>query len=636
MMTLLFAAVRAAMVLAAALVAVRLLARSSAATRRNVLATAFAVVLVMPLATALLPALHLRGADSTPRSVLVDSSAGTPLEGVVASASSRSASGAVIPTGEAATTGSGAPLSPLELVLAFWALGAAAVLGRFALGVVRARRLVARARFVETLEVDGDAVEVRISEEIETPAVTGMLRPVVLLPAEATAWSTERRRLVLAHELAHIASRDCLTNAVAQLAVAAHWFNPLAWLAARRLRIERELAADDRVLDGGASASSYAEHLLALATARHAMPAGALAMAEPSQISTRIRAVLVPHTRTPLGRARFLLGGAALALAAFVACATPERDVAPSSSPQTAKPAENGIQSIVEEEIERMYAEWGPCAAIVLVLDPQTGQVVAAAHRGGTETSARDAAVRPIVPGSTVKPLVIAAALDDGVIAPADRFDTSPLPFTSGLPANVDQTPHGTLDVAGILAVSSNVGLVKIFDKMGPNKGTAWMKRFHLAAAPTSAGRDGAAYSIGARLSSNPLEIAAAFSALAAGGVYHAPTFAPSGDAGERIVRADTAATVLAMLEGVTAEGGTGTAARVAGVRVAGKTGTIHLGPEDGNGGNDTYASFVGTAPLENPRYVIFVGAETPREGSYGGKVAAPVFSRIMTRLLAR
>jgi cell division protein FtsI (penicillin-binding protein 3) len=331
-----------------------------------------------------------------------------------------------------------------------------------------------------------------------------------------------------------------------------------------------------------------------------------------------------------------------LGLAAFVACATPERDEAPApaSAPpvtvpfQTAAPAatiDPAVQRIVEDELETMNQDWAPCAAIVLVLDPHTGAVVGAGYRGGTETSAQLAAVRPIVPGSTMKPLVIAAALEEGAIKSSDRFDASPQPQS----IVEDSTPHGTLDVGEILAVSSNVGLAKIFDKLGPAKLATWTKRFHLASAPaTLDATTGPAVAIGAKLSSTPLEMAAAFATLANSGVYHAPTFAKDHDAGERVVRAETAASVLGLLEGVTGDQGTGKAARVAGVRVAGKTGTAPLGQNPT--GHDYYASFVGTAPLDHPRYVIFVGAETPRDGGTGGQVAAPVFGRVMTRLLAR
>ncbi|HEX5060998.1 MAG TPA: penicillin-binding transpeptidase domain-containing protein [Kofleriaceae bacterium] len=638
------AAIRAAVILGVALAALRLLARTSAATRRSVLVAAFGIVLALPIATAVLPALHLRGEVAPDTHALVATSA----PDTIVEASPVATAPVIVPIAQAAPAAN-APreatsVSPLALVVALWALGAVTVLARLGIGLSRARRIVRSARFVETLDIAGRPVEVRISSAIETPAVTGVLVPVILLPHDAETWTAERRRIVLAHELAHVANHDCLASAVAQLAVAMHWFDPLVWLAARRLRVERELAADDQVLDDGVLASSYAEHLLALATSQgdRRMPTGALAMAESSQVSVRIRALLAPHTRTPLGRARFALLGAGLALAALVACATPDRETAPAPPVETTSPAptqapapsttiDPRVQAVVEDEIERMNTEWSPCAAIVLVLDPHTGNVLAAGYRGGTETTAQLAAVRPMVAGSTIKPLVIAAALEDGVIKPTDRFDTSPDPRST----IVDVTPHATLDVGEILAVSSNVGLVRIFDKLGGAKLAAWGTRFHLASIPSTiaSGSPGATVAIG-NVSSTPLEIAAAFATLANGGVYHAPTFVPGRGDGERVVRAETAATVLALLEGVTGAQGTGKAARVDGVRVAGKTGTVHLGL--GKDTSDYYSSFVGTAPLDNPRYVVFVGAETPRNGGTGGQVAAPVFGHLMARLLAR
>jgi len=139
---------------------------------------------------------------------------------------------------------------------------------------------------------------------------------------------------------------------------------------------------------------------------------------------------------------------------------------------------------------------------------------------------------------------------------------------------------------------------------------------------------------IGEGLEATPIQLAASFAALANGGIYHAPTLVRHADAGERVVREDTARTVMAMLEGVTGDHGTGKAARVDGVRVAGKTGTAELEADKSDGAY--YASFVGAAPLDHPRYVVLVGAEAPRDRGTGGQVAAPVFSRVMKRALAR
>lgn len=133
-------------------------------------------------------------------------------------------------------------------------------------------------------------VELRASPECPVAMTWGTLRPVVMLPAEASAWSDERLEWVLRHELAHVARRDCLVRLLSQVACALYWPNPLVWVGARRLRLAQEQACDDRVLAAGAEARGYASELVAgaRALAGGKRRGAALAMAETSTLEKRI------------------------------------------------------------------------------------------------------------------------------------------------------------------------------------------------------------------------------------------------------------------------------------------------------------------------------------------------------------
>jgi uncharacterized protein (TIGR03435 family) len=127
------------------------------------------------------------------------------------------------------------------------------------------------------------------------PAAAGIRQMSIVLPALADEWPEERRRAVLLHELAHVERHDCLTQTLAAVACAVYWVHPGVWWIARRLRAERELACDDRVLSVGEDAREYAEHLLELAAstlAHSALPAVAVTMARPRELEGRMLAVL--------------------------------------------------------------------------------------------------------------------------------------------------------------------------------------------------------------------------------------------------------------------------------------------------------------------------------------------------------
>lgn len=232
-------------------------------------------------------------------------------------------------------------------VAQLWLVGTAVTLGVFLVGRLRVRWIARAARPVDHGPLA--ALVVRLSGEIglarrvrllRGPAATmpmmwGIFRPVILLPPEADGWSPALQRDVLLHELAHVQRHDYLTQMVARLACALHWFDPLAWLAARRMRLERERACDDRVIAGGSSPCDYAEHLLAVARWRSTgVRAGALGMAGGSPLADRLRAVLeAGRTRRPVP-VRRALGqiGVATLLVAGLATLHPEPIAAPADA----------------------------------------------------------------------------------------------------------------------------------------------------------------------------------------------------------------------------------------------------------------------------------------------------------------
>lgn len=242
--------------------------------------------------------------------------------------------------GASPAAGAAGGLSWGAVALAVWMTGALLVLARTAAAMLAVHAMGRRS----TRVVDGvwndrlkaASAELGLREPVRLlrapgasmPMTWGILRPTVLIPAQADAWSPERARAVLLHELAHVARRDCLWQTVAGLACAAYWFHPGAWWAARRMREEREQACDDRVLAAGTRASEYAGHLLDVARAfrpGRLAAAAAVGMAGRSQLEGRVIAVLDgARARGAVGARAALLCCAMAAMALFpLAAASP-------------------------------------------------------------------------------------------------------------------------------------------------------------------------------------------------------------------------------------------------------------------------------------------------------------------------
>lgn len=255
------------------LLACALFPRSDPGTRHAALVASFVGSLVLPLASHWLPEIALPVLAARPEDV----------------------NGGLSPVGIAVTAAAlgGHRPSVGDLAAAVWLPGAALLAIRLGVDLIRARRFAARAmRRGRTIRV-GRAGRTRVvfSACVSTPMTLGLFRPLVLLPTEATAWPRAERRAVLRHEFAHVRRGDGWTLLFSRLVLTLHWFNPLFWLAASRLRTSSEEACDAIVADREMAPLDYAELLLRLVrSVGSERAAGTMtALARPSRLSVRVR-----------------------------------------------------------------------------------------------------------------------------------------------------------------------------------------------------------------------------------------------------------------------------------------------------------------------------------------------------------
>jgi bla regulator protein blaR1 len=350
---LLDAFIKSAVILSAAGLLAASLRKASAASRSLVWSLATASLLALPAMSVALPSWRIEALPSLETIASVENGSREPAgSGAIAAAPAPErgqgpGAGLLVqprPLRIGAESPASTPVSPrfdaapnpvasswngfdwkVALLLA-WMAGALAVMARLAAGTVRVWLLTRQAQGVESSWVMlartvGASLRLRRrvgifkTDRISMPMTWGLARSTVLLPKEADKWSMECRWIVMAHELTHVKRRDCLMQALAQLACAVYWFNPLVWVAAWRLRVERELACDDHVLEAGAKASDYASHLVEIASSFGAVNCGspvAVGMAC-SHLESRVRSILDPNAR------RRGVNGLKVALAAVTA-----------------------------------------------------------------------------------------------------------------------------------------------------------------------------------------------------------------------------------------------------------------------------------------------------------------------------
>lgn len=321
------------------------------------------------------------------------------------------------------------------------------------------------------------------------------------------------------------------------------------------------------------------------------------------------------------------------------------------------------LQYLAYRELAAAVAEHKAKAGALVVLDARTGEVLALVNvptynPNNHATMNRDSSRNRVVtdsfePGSTMKPFLVAAALEAGVVTPETRIDTGPGWFMVGEKRISDVHAKGIVDITELIKVSSNVAAAKIALEMKSEDYWTLLNRAGFGAPPGSGfpgevgGRlrpyeswrpiEKATMAFGHGLSVSLLQLARGYCAFADDGILPRLTVLKRGDAalGVRVMSAKTARELREIMETVTQDGGTAPQARVMGYRVAGKTGTAHKAAKGGYSADKYIASFVGLAPVSDPRLVVAVMLDEPggRE-YYGGQVAAPVFAKVMAGAL--
>lgn len=316
------------------------------------------------------------------------------------------------------------------------------------------------------------------------------------------------------------------------------------------------------------------------------------------------------------------------------------------------------LQSMAYEEIKRAVAENKAESGTAVLVDIQTGEILAMANapsfnpndpnrKGFATAAARNRAITDTFePGSTVKPLVVLTALDEKVTYKDEIINTRP--FTVGGHTIRDVAPRESLSLTGILQKSSNIGVSRLALRMSPEvlvgtyKKVGFGKETGLGlggeARGSSADRkrwaenEKATISYGYGLSVTPVQLARAYATLGSFGIYR-PLSITKVDPpviGERVLPEKTTRDVVKMMESVAQPGEGGARAMVDGYRVAVKTGTARK-LENGKYVEKYLAYTAGIAPASDPRYALVVLINEPKAGNYyGGAVSAPLFSKIM------
>jgi len=321
------------------------------------------------------------------------------------------------------------------------------------------------------------------------------------------------------------------------------------------------------------------------------------------------------------------------------------------------------LQYLTYRELKRAVLQYKAKSGSAIILDTKTGEVLAMVNQPSYNPNnrsklkishLRNRAVTDVFePGSTIKPFTVAAALESGKFKPSSIVNTNPGYYRIGKYVVQDVKNYGWIDLSTILSKSSNIGASKLALAISAKNLNDVHSRIGFGFT-TGSGFPGevggiinmptekqtverATLSYGYGLSVTPLQLVRSYAAIANNGVMPAVSFIrvsePANES--KVLSEKHAKQIRKMLEGVVSKKGTGSRAAVAGYRIAGKTGTVKKASAGGYSDDRYVAVFAGMAPASNPRLAMVVTINEPRgDVYYGGKIAAPVFSKVMSGAL--
>ncbi len=317
------------------------------------------------------------------------------------------------------------------------------------------------------------------------------------------------------------------------------------------------------------------------------------------------------------------------------------------------------IQFLAYRELRNQLVKTGASSGSAVVLDIATGEVLAmvnlpsynpnAVAMGNADTHRNRAVTDVFEPGSTMKPITVAAALNAHIVTPDTRIDLNPGYMQLGRYTIRDHSNYGVQTITGVITKSSNIGAAKLAARMKDQYFYDFIRQFGYGQKPGSgfpgesagvlampsrwSGTTKATMAYGYGMSATPLQIAMVYASLGNGGKLITPTFV-KGERNEprQVLDPQVAHEVMRMMQTVTETGGTATQAAILGYHVAGKTGTARKYSETGGYTRRYLSYFAGVVPVQNPRFsmVVVVNDPDPERGYFGGLVSAPVFRTVM------